>query len=337
MDEDDGLADRFEAHRGHLRAVAYRMLGSLAEADDAVQEAWLRLSRADTSAVENLAGWLTTVVSRVCLDLLRSRTSRREVPLDLHDSHGGRDGGPASGGDRTSAGPSPGAGLGPGAGDGDGLSPEAGLGPGLGLGPEDEAVLAESVGLALLVVLDTLAPAERIAFVLHDLFAVPFDEVAPVVDRSPVAAKKLASRARRRMHGTPTIPVADLTRHRHVVDAFLAASRGGDIDALLAVLDPDVVRRADRAVVPAGAATELRGARAVVDETLTNLHRARFARPALVDGTVGVVVAPGGRLVLALRLTIEAAAEVDRIVAIDVVADPARLLRLDLAVLDLAG
>jgi RNA polymerase sigma-70 factor (ECF subfamily) len=195
--------------------------------------------------------------------------------------------------------------------------------------PEHEALLADSVGLALLVVLDTLTPPERLAFVLHDLFAVPFDEIAPIVERSPTAAKKLASRARHRVRGATTIPDADLTRHRHVVDAFLAAARGGDMNKLLAVLDPDVVRRADRAALPAGAATELRGAQAVAEETRTNSQRARFAQPALVNGTVGIVVAPRGQLLLALRLTIKD----DKIAEIDVIADPARLHQLDLAVL----
>ena len=217
MDEHDWLAERFEENRTHLRAVAYRMLGSLSEADDAVQESWLRLSRSDTSGVENLGGWLTTVVARVCLDMLRSRKSRREEPLDVH-------------------------------------VPEPIVSREAGTDPEHEALLADSVGLALLVVLETLAPAERLAFVLHDMFAVPFDEIAPIVGRSPAAARQLASRARRRVQGCGrALPDADLTRQREVVDAFLAAARGGDFDALLAVLDPDVVLRADRAAVPAGA------------------------------------------------------------------------------------
>ena len=231
MDEHEWLAERFEANRTHLRAVAYRMLGSLSEADDAVQEAWLRLSRSDTSGVENLGGWLTTVVARVCLDMLRSRKSRREEPLDAH-------------------------------------VPEPIVSREDGIDPEHEALLADSVGLALLVVLETLAPAERLAFVLHDMFAVPFDEIAPIVGRSPTAARQLASRARRRVQGAATVPDADLTRQREVVDAFLAASRGGDFDALLAVLDPDVVLRADRAAVPAGASREVRGAAAVAEQAL---------------------------------------------------------------------
>ena len=290
MDERDWLAERFEAHRTHLRAVAYRMLGSLSEADDAVQESWLRLSRADTSDIANLGGWLTTVVARVCLDLLRTRTARREESL--------RTDGPAPIVSRAA-----------------------------GSDPEDEALLAESVGLALLVVLDTLAPAERLAFVLHDLFAVPFDEIAAIVGRSPTAARQLASRARRRVRGAATAPDADLTRQRAVVDAFLAASRGGDFDALLAMLDPDVVFRADGAAVEMGGSREVRGALAVATQFA---GRALLARPALVNGAVGVIVAPRGQLFLVLRLTITRG----KIVAIDALADPARLGQLDLAVLD---
>jgi RNA polymerase sigma factor (sigma-70 family) len=293
MDELDWLAEQFQTHRAHLQAVAYRMLGSLSEADDAVQESWLRLSRSDTSEVENLRGWLTTVVARVCLDMLRSRKSRREEPLE------------------------------------GGVS-EAIVNTKDGTDPEHEAILAESVGLALLVVLNTLAPAERLAFVLHDMFALPFDEIAPIVGRSPVAAKKLASRARRRIQGATKIPSADLSRQRQVVDAFLAASRSGDINAILAVLDPNVVRRADRAAVPAGAATEVRGARAVAEETLTNSQRARFAHPALVNGAPGIVVGARGQMDLALSLTIKDG----KITEIDVIADPARLHQLELAVLD---
>ncbi|MFC8825384.1 sigma-70 family RNA polymerase sigma factor [Streptomyces sp. NPDC057137] len=291
----DELAERFEAHRAQLRAVAYRMLGSLAEADDAVQEAWLRLSRADGAEVENLAAWLRTVVSRVCLDMLRSRTSRREDPV----------------GQRV---------------------PDRPWGAGAeraGSDPEGEAVLVDSVGRAMLVVLDTLAPAERVAFVLHDMFAVPFDRIAPLVGRSPVTTKKLASRARQRVRGTTEIPGAELDRHRVVVDAFLAASRGGDLDALLAVLAPDVVRRADPQALPGGAATEVRGARAVARETVHFGRRSRFAETALVNGAVGVVVAPYGRLLYALTCTVEG----DRITAFEVFADPERLRGLDLAVL----
>jgi RNA polymerase sigma factor (sigma-70 family) len=293
MDQYDGLTERFEANRTHLRAVAYRMLGSLSEADDAVQGAWLRLSRADTSGVENLRGWLTTLVARECLDLLRARTSRREEPLGTHlpDPIVSRE-------DRSD--------------------------------PEHEALLADSVGLALLIVLDTLTPAERLAFVLHDIFAVPFDEIAPIVDRSPTAARQLASRARRRVRAAASVPDADLPRQREVVDAFLAAARGGDLDALLAVLDPDVVVRADVGAVPLGLPTRVRGARAAAEQALAFSERARFARPALVNGAVGLVVARGGRPLAVMGFTITRG----KIVEIDILADPARLGQLDLAVLD---
>jgi RNA polymerase sigma factor (sigma-70 family) len=294
MDEFNELAERFEANRGHLRAVAYRMLGSLGEADDAVQEAWLRLSRSDASGVSNLSGWLTTVVARVCLDMLRSRRARREEPLDapLAESIASREG---------------------------------------GIDPEEEALLAESVGLALLVVLETLAPAERLAFVLHDMFDLPFDEIAPLVGRSSTAARQLASRARRRVQGKGTAPNADLAGQRRVVDAFLAAAREGDFDALLAVLDPDVVHRADRVVVPP-AGRELRGARSVVRGALAYSHRGGAVQPilALVNGAVGVVVAPRGRLLRAVTFQVREG----KIVEIGVIADPDRLRQLDLAVLD---
>jgi RNA polymerase sigma factor (sigma-70 family) len=289
MDERDWLAERFETHRTHLRAVAYRMLGSASEADDAVQEAWLRLSRTDTSDVDNLGGWLTTVVARVCLNMLQSRRSRREEPIGAQ-------------------------------------VPDPVAGRRDGIGPEDEALLAEGVGLALLVVLDTLTPAERLAFVLHDMFDVPFEEVAAIVGRSPAAARQLASRARRRVQGSAP-PDTDLTRQRAVVDAFLAASRGGDFGALLAVLDPDVVLRADPAAVRMGVAREVRGAAAVAR---TFAGRARAARPALVDGVPAAVWAPGGRPRVVLGFTIAGG----RIVGIDLLADPERLRRLDLAVLD---
>jgi len=292
MDEQDRLAERFEAHRSHLRAVAYRLLGSLSEADDAVQETWLRLSRSDADRVENLPAWLHTVVSRLCLDMLRSRSARREEPIDRQPVHQVRDDG---GGD-----------------------------------PEGEAVLIDSVGRALLVVLDTLAPAERIAFVLHDAFAVPFDQIAPVVERSPATAKKLASRARHKVRGTPAVSADGLAAQRRVVDAFLAAARDGDLEALLTVLAPDVVRRADRAALPPGVPTTSRGARAVAEETRVLGRRARFAAPALVNGSVGVVVAPRGRLLLALTFTVEDG----RIAAYEVIADPVRLRGLELAVLD---
>jgi RNA polymerase sigma factor (sigma-70 family) len=293
MGDEDLLAERFEANRSHLRAVAYRMLGSATEADDAVQESWIRLSRSDTTDVENLAGWLTTVTARVCLDMLRSRTSRREEPLVVLESV-----------------PSP---------------KEAAA-----IGPEDEAVLADSVGLALLVVLETLAPAERLAFVLHDLFAVPFDEIAPIVGRSPAAARQLASRARRRVQGPTNVPEVDVARQREVVEAFLAAARGGDFDGLVALLDPDVVLHVDPAALPAGAPTEIRGAEAVAGQARSFSSRARFARPALINGAVGAVVAPRGRLQLVQRFTV-----VDRrIVELEVILDPERLRQLELAVLD---
>ncbi len=290
MDEQKWLAEQFEANRTHLRAVAYRMLGSLSEADDAVQESWLHLSRSDTSGVENLGGWLTTAVARVCLNMLHAREARREESLEASV-------------------PAP-------------IMREPG-----GIDPEEEAELADSVGLALLVVLDTLSPAERLAFVLHDIFAVPFDEITRAVERSPTAARQLASRARRRVRGAPRVADADLAASREVVDAFLAASREGDFDALLAVLDPDVVVRADRAAVSRGAAGEIRGALAIARQLA---GRTQFARAVLVDGAVGVVVAPLGRLVLLLRLTIRHG----KIVAIDAVADPAHLHQLRLMALD---
>ena len=297
MDEQDWLAQRFEEHRSHLRAVAYRMLGSISEADDAVQEAWLRLSRSETSGVENLGGWLTTVVGRVCLDMLRSRTSRRVVPL----------GEPL--GTRV---------------------PEPLVSRADGIDPEHEALLADSVGLALLVVLQTLTPAERLAFVLHDMFSVPFEEIAPVVGRSPTAARQLASRARRRVQGEAHVPDADLATQREVVDAFLAASRDGDFDTLLAVLDPDVVLRIDGGAVRAGLSREVRGARAVAEQTLTFSRLSPFVRPALVNGAAGVVVAPRGRPFSVMGFTIRGG----KIVEVDILADPARLSRLDVSVFD---
>ena len=298
MDEQDWLAQRFEEYRSHLRAVAYRILGSISEADDAVQEAWLRLSRSETSGVENLGGWLTTVVGRVCLDMLRSRTSRRVVPL----------GEPL--GTRV---PEP-------------LVSRADD----GIDPEHEALLADSVGLALLVVLETLTPAERLAFVLHDMFSVPFEEIAPVVGRSPTAARQLASRARRRVQGEAHVPDADLATQREVVDAFLAASRDGDFDTLLAVLDPDVVLRIDGGAVRAGLSREVRGARAVAEQTLTFSRLSPFVRPALVNGAAGVVVAPRGRPFSVMGFTIRGG----KIVEVDILADPARLSRLDVSVFD---
>jgi RNA polymerase sigma-70 factor (ECF subfamily) len=289
-DHRDQLAERFEANRSHLRAVAYRMLGSATEADDAVQEAWLRLSHSGAGGVENLGGWLTTVVARVCLDMLRSRTTRREEPLD----HG----------------------LG---------APEpSAAGRGYGTDPEHDAVLADSVGAAMLVVLETLAPAERLAFVLHDMFAVPFDEIAPIVGRSPAAARQLASRARRRVQGAEPESVADAdrSRRREIVDAFLAASRGGDFAALVAMLHPEAVLRADPAAVRAGAPEEVRGAEAVA---ATFSGRARAARPALVDGEAALVWAQRGRPQVVFGFTIAEGA----IVEIEMVADRDRLDRLD--------
>ncbi|SDD51236.1 sigma-70 family RNA polymerase sigma factor [Actinokineospora iranica] len=296
MTDSDWLAKRFEDNRAHLRTVAYRMLGSLPEAEDAVQEAWLRLCRADTDDVRNLAGWLTTVVSRVCLDMLRTRKTRREDPV------------------------------------GDDI-PEP---PAAETGPEQQAMLADTVGPALLVVLETLAPAERLAFVLHDMFAVPFDEIAGIIERSPAAARQLASRARRRVQGVSSAPEADLARQREVVDAFLTASRDGDFTALLTVLAPDVVLRADPMAVAgatanqaAGApvlAAEVRGA-ASVAKAFTG--RARAVGLALVDGAVGGMWAPDGEP----RVVFDIVVSGGKIVAIDVVADPAHLAELDLSVL----
>jgi len=293
VDEGDWLAQRFEENRGHLRAVAYRMLGSLSEADDAVQESWLRMSRHGLRGVENLTGWLTAVVARVCLDMLRSRRSRREEPV------GARVPEPAAG--RQDA-----------------------------ADPEQEALLADSVGLALLVVLDTLTPAERLAFVLHDMFAVPFDQIAPILGRSLAATRQLASRARRRLHGEAAVPDADRTRQREVVEAFLAASRNGDFDALLSLLDPDVTARADAPAVPAGARTQIRGAPAVARQALAYSRRAPYAQAALVNGAVGIIVAPRGRLFAVMALTIERG----KIVELEVITDPARVSQLDLAILD---
>ncbi|WP_183344299.1 RNA polymerase sigma factor SigJ [Conexibacter arvalis] len=290
MDDRDWLAERFEADRTHLRAVAFRMLGSVAEADDAVQEAWMRLDRAGADGVRNLTGWLTTVVGRVCLDMLRSRTARREEPLGPHvpDPLVGRE-------DRSD--------------------------------PEHEALLADSVGLALLVVLEQLDPAERLAFVLHDMFAVPFDEIAPIVGRSPDAARQLASRARRRVRGQAPPPDPDVGEQRRVVDAFLAAAQGGDLAALMEVLDPDVVVRVDRSALRPGTSREIRGAAAVAEVALSGGSRfARFLRPALVNGTAGLVAAAGDRPFAVAGFNVVAG----RIVEIDVVAGPARLRSLDL-------
>jgi RNA polymerase sigma factor (sigma-70 family) len=293
VDEHDWLAERFEAHRSHLRAVAYRMLGSVSEADDAVQESWLRLSRSDSRDVDNLRAWLTTVVARVSLDMLRSRKAQREEAFGPH-------------------------------------VPEPIVSPEDGVDPEHEALLADSVGLALLVVLERLSPAERLAFVLHDMFAVPFDEIAPIIGRSTTAARQLASRARRRVRGAAPTPDTDLDHQRKVVDAFLAAARGGDFEALLELLDPDVVLRVDSGAVRPGASREIRGAAAVAKQASTYAGGARFVRPALVNGSAGFVVVPGGRPVAVAGFTVAHG----RIAEIDVLADPARLRELDLTVLE---
>ncbi|WP_370413967.1 RNA polymerase sigma factor SigJ [Streptomyces fradiae] len=285
--DQDALAARFEADRGHLRAVAYRMLGSLSEAEDAVQEAWFRLSRSDVSEVHNLSGWLTTVVGRVCLDLLRSRAARREDPLEYYI-------------------PDP-------------VVREEGAAD-----PEREALLADSVGLALLVVLETLAPAERLAFVLHDMFAVSFDEIAPIVDRTPAATRQLASRARRRVQGATPAPAPDATKQREVVNAFLAASQAGDFEGLLAVLDPDVLLRVDGGVLTAAATKLIRGAEAVTAQALTFSKFRHSARPVTVNGAAGLVSLTNGVPVGLMAFTIVE----DRIVTIDIVADPERLAAL---------
>ncbi len=292
MDDNDWLTKRFEEHRAHLRAVAYRMLGSLSEAEDAVQETWLRLSHADTSDVENLGGWLTTVVSRVCLNRLRSRSSRREESLDSH-------------------------------------VPDPIVQREDELDPEHEAELVDSVGLALLVVLETLAPAERLAFVLHDMFAVPFDDVATIVGRSPAAVRQLASRARRRVQGAAT-PDVDVARQREVVDAFFAAARGGDFEALVAVLDPDVVLRSDGGVSRPSVSVLVRGAATVAKRALMFTRLSPFVRPAVVNGAAGVVVAPGGVPVSVMGFTVRGG----RIVEIHAIADPERLRELELPVFD---
>jgi RNA polymerase sigma factor (sigma-70 family) len=298
MDEKGWLNERFEENRPRLRGVAYRMLGSLSEAEDAVQEAWLRLNRTDAGTVENLGGWLTAVVSRVCLDMLRRRKSRRE------ESIGGQV-----------------------------IEPR--VVPREGADPEGEAVLADSVGVALLVVLDTLTPAERLAFVLHDLFAMPFDEIGSIVGRSPDAARQLASRARRRVRGSPAPSDAGGVRQREVVAAFLKAARGGDIEGLLAVLDPDAVVRIDAAAridapaAEAGKAREVRGASVWVKQFVALSRGLRFVQPALIDGSVGVILAPGGKLSRALTFTVAN----DRVTRVEVIADPARLRGLKISVL----
>ena len=302
----DALATAFEEYRAHLRAVAYRLLGSMTDADDAVQDTWLRLTSRGAGEVENLGGWLTTVVARVALNMLRSRRHRHEEPVGDYWPRA------AAGAAAAVAGGGGGAGL-PAQAD-----------------PESEAVLADSVGVALLVVLDTLTPAERLAFVLHDMFAIPFTEVAAVLGRSTAATRQLASRARRRVRVPPgQASAGDLTRQREVATAFLAASRGGDLSALMAVLDADVILRADAAAVPSGKAAVLRGADAVARGAGAAGGRAGHSQLALVDGSVGIVFAPGGRLQAVLALTSRG----HRIVAIEVIADPVRLRRLRLAVL----
>lgn len=292
MAERDWLAEQFEENRGHLRGVAYRMLGSLSEADDAVQECWLRLSRTDTSAVENLRGWLTTVVGRVCLDMLRSRKSRREEPLEV-----------------------PGTDV-----------PKAAV---TAPDPETEAVMADSVGFALLVVLDRLKPPERLAFVLHDLFDLPFEDIARIAGRTPEATRQLASRARRRVRGVTKLPNAELAEQRAVVDAFLAALRAGDAARLVTLLDPEFSVHADAVAFP-GALPQIHGAEAWAKEAIRTSRGAKLARPALVDGAVGVVVAPRGRLFRVLRLTIRNG----RIAHMEVVGDPERLRQIDVGVLE---
>jgi RNA polymerase sigma-70 factor, ECF subfamily len=290
MNERDWLAETFEEHRTHMRAVAYRMLGSLSEADDAVQEAWLRLSRTNATEVENLCGWLTTVVARISLNMLRSRNVRREEPIGVH-------------------------------------VPEPIVDRADGTDPEHEALLADSVGLALLVVLETLTPAERLAFVLHDMFAVPFDEIAPIVDRSPEAARQLASRARRRVRAEKTVPDPDLGAQREVVEAFLAAARDGDFERLVAVLDPDVVLRAD---LGAAGSREVRGTDAVISQAMFYAQLKLIVKPALINGAVGVVTTQDGQPFSVGGFTVRHG----RIVEMDWLGDPARLRELDLTILD---
>ncbi|MFF4488134.1 RNA polymerase sigma factor SigJ [Streptomyces sp. NPDC001544] len=295
MNDTELLADRFQEQRGRLKAVAYRMLGSLAEAEDAVQEAWLRLGRTDPDEIRNLGGWLTTVVGRVCLDMLRSRAARREEPMD------------------------------------EAFVPDPVIRPLSAVDPEQEMLQADSVGLALVVVLQTLEPAERLAFVLHDMFAVPFDDIAPVVERTPAATRQLASRARRRVQGAAPTSDPDLTTQRQVVDAFLAASRGGDFEALVALLHPDVVLRADAGALVrgVGASKVVHGARAVAEQAFLFRQFAAFARPVLVNGSLGLVTAPEGRAVSVTALTVADG----RITGMYILADPDRLARLDLPAL----
>jgi RNA polymerase sigma factor (sigma-70 family) len=290
VDERDWLAERFEEHRTHLRAVAYRMLGSLSEADDAVQEAWLRLSRQDANKVENLGGWLTTVVARISLNMLRARNVRGEEPIGVR-------------------------------------VPDPIVDAADGTDPEHEALLADSVGLALIVVLETLSPAERLAFVLHDIFAVPFDEIAPIVDRSPEASRQLASRARRRIQAENAVPDADLAEQREVVEAFLAAARDGDFDRLVAVLDPDVVLRADLGL--SGGRREVRGAAKVAGQALFYSRLGVVTRPALINGAAGMVTVLDGEPYAVGGVVVRGG----KIVEIDILGDPERLGQLDLTIL----
>jgi RNA polymerase sigma factor (sigma-70 family) len=292
-DQEEWLAERFEQHRSRLRAVAYRMLGSLTEADDAVQEAWLRLSRVDASEVENLGGWLTTVVARVSLNMLRSRRSRREEP------------------------------FGP-------LVPEPIIDRENDSDPEHEALLADSVGLALLIVLDTLSPPERLAYVLHDMFAIPFEEIAPIVQRSPQAARQLASRARRRIQGAAPVPDGDIAEQREVIEAFMAAARDGDFEGLLAVLDPDVVLRADSSGVPGSPPVEVRGAEAVANRARMYARLNLLQKPVLINGAAGYVTFLDGRPFSVIGVTVKGG----RIAEMDIVAEPARIAQLDLTAVD---
>ena len=348
MEQQQWFAGEFEQHRGRLRGVAYRMLGSLSEAEDAVQETWLRLSGADRSQVYNLGGWLTTVISRVCLDMLRVRKGRREDSVDVAEAEErgygyghafgrghafGHGGDPGRGSEPDSA---PGSGQGQGSGGatgyGSGLGSGRGYGhghgyvPGMGqatpaIDPEQEAIMADTVGVALLVVLDALSPAERIAFVLHDLFGFPFDDIASIVQRTPEATRQLASRARRRVRREPNVTGAELTAHRDLVTRFLAALRAGDVETLVSVLDPDVVVRVDGAAAASGRPVEVHGARTWATTAVTFAARMLQAEIALVDGSVGVVFAPGGKLSRVLSITIENG----RVKTVDVIADPARL------------
>ncbi|MBB4935499.1 RNA polymerase sigma-70 factor (ECF subfamily) [Lipingzhangella halophila] len=295
MNELDFLAERFEEHRAHLKAVAYRMLGSLAESDDAVQEAWLRLTRSEADKIDNLGGWLTTVVGRVCLDVLRSRRLRREEPLESR-------------------------------------LPDPVVSEENGACPEHQALVADSVGLALLVVLESLDPAERLAFVLHDMFGMPFEQIAPIVDRTPSTARKLASRARRRVRGQPPVPDPDPVAQRRVVDAFLTAARGGDFDRLLVILDPDIVLRADSGSAFPGGMKVLRGAEAVAGQfaTFQRMATISVARPVLVNGTSGLLTTVDGELNSIMNFTIAN----EKVVAIDILSDPDRLADLDLTGLE---